>query len=75
MADKIEMIPCVDCRDLPNEIEDFISEKYDYGCHYNHTVLQIENNPDNLFTKWLVQNGYVFKSVSPGFDLVALYGT
>ena len=70
----MEMIPLIDCRKLPKEIEDDVFERYDYGCHYEHAVLQVKDD-GNAFADWLKLQGYRFKTTPPHFDLVALYGT
>ena len=71
------LIPLIDCVDLPKEINDYLLDEHEYGCHYDHTVLQIEND-GNLFAEWLKFKGYKFQSNPdgyPSFDLIALYGT
>lgn len=71
---KFENIILVDCTYLSSEIQDYLSNKHEYSCHYDHTVLQIEDD-GNIFAEWLKENDYKFKSVPPKFDLIALYGT
>jgi hypothetical protein len=52
-------------------------DEHDCTCHYDHNILQIEDN-GNAFAEWLKAKGYKFKSnpnEHPGFDLIALYGS
>jgi len=73
--DKIELIPLIDCRDLPEEVTDYLLDEHEYGCHYDHTVIQVHDD-GNVFAEWLKANGHQFKSKSEdSFDLIALYGT
>ena len=73
----MEFIILVSCEEIPIDVREYISDEYDYECHYDHTVLQVEDN-GNLFAEWLKARGYKFKSKStdhPSWDLIALYGT
>lgn len=72
-----ELIPLVDCLKIPREVEEYLLDSHDYGCHYDHTVIQLEDD-GNVFAEWLKSKGYQFKSTTetrPGFDFIAVYGT
>jgi len=74
---EMETIILVDCTEVPSSIQEYLLDKYEYGCHCDHTVLQIEDD-GNPFAEWLKSNGYKFKNKLtdyPSWDLVALYGT
>jgi hypothetical protein len=76
---KSEQITLINCVCIPNDVTDYICEEYDYGCHYDHTVLQVEDD-GGLLAEWLKKNGYVFKYHTDGkeystSDSIAFYGT
>ena len=76
-GEKMKFIPLIDCIDLPRAVEKYLLDEHDCTCHYDHNILQIENN-GNVFAEWLKAKGYKFKSnpnSHPGFDLIALYGS
>jgi hypothetical protein len=74
----MEMIPLIDCTEFSgNDITDYLEETHDYGCHYDHTVIQLEDD-GNVLAIWLKEQGYEFKYHNTkygSFDLIALYGT
>jgi hypothetical protein len=76
---KMEDIKLIDCVCIPDDVTDYICEYYDYSCHYDHTVLQVEDD-GGLLAEWLKKNGYVFKYKTDGneytsSDSIAFYGT
>lgn len=73
----MKMIPFIDCVDLPEDVLDWLLEEHDYGCHYDHTILQIEDD-GNPLAEWMKSQGYEFihkTSDFPSWDMVALYGS
>jgi len=76
-GEKVKFIPLIHCTDLPRAVEKYLSDEYEYDCHCDHDILQIEDN-GNAFAEWLKAQGYKFKSnpnIYPDFDLIALYGS
>ena len=72
-----EMIPLIDGVDVPNDVIEDMLEKHDYSCHYDHQVLQVEDDGGRL-AEWLKENGYEFKyhKIKHGFcDWIAFIGT
>ena len=73
----MKMIPFIDCVDLPPDVLDWLLKEHEYGCHYDHTVLQIEDD-GNPLAEWMKSQGYLFVHKSgdfPSWDMVALYGS
>lgn len=71
----LETIVFIDCCDVPDEIRDYLFDEHDYGCHYDHIVIQLHND-GNIFAEWLKGQGYKFSNPDPeDWDFVALYGT
>ena len=70
---KIEMIPCVEAGDMPQEVENYCIDR-EIGIHYQNDIAQIEND-DNPFANWLRENGYKFKETSWGFNYIGIIAT
>jgi hypothetical protein len=76
----MEEILLVDCTEIDSKgVSDYLLDAHEYGCHYDHTVLQIEDD-GNPFAEWLKSKGYVFKYHNDprkhrSWDMIALYGT
>ena len=77
-GEKMKFIPLIDCTEIPRRVRKYLEDKYDYGCHCDHAILQAEND-GNIFAEWLKSQGYKFKTRPneyPGSDdLIALYGS
>jgi hypothetical protein len=55
MKDKIKMIPCIDARDLPVEVLNWLSEE-EIQTHYQNDVAIIVDD-GNPFAEWLKSCG------------------
>lgn len=72
----LELITCINAVEMPNDVIDYCIEKLDTSTHYQNDVVQVYNN-NNVFAKWLKENGYKFKSNfdSEEFDHIGIIAT
>jgi len=58
MLIKIKMIPCVDTRDLPADVEDYCIEN-DISTHCQNDIVTVEDD-GNVLAEWLKAQGVNF---------------
>jgi len=67
---EITYIPAVAATDMPPEVEEWCIDN-EYSTHYQNDIAQVEND-GNPFAKWLIKNGYKFKSK---YDNVGIFAS
>lgn len=67
----IKEIYLVDSNDFPDEISNYFIENCSLKLCGNSVVKTYDNN--DIFSQWLIKNGYKFKCEPGQFDYIAIY--
>ncbi len=67
----LKLMTYVDATEMPSEVIDYCVER-EVSTHYQNDIMQVPNN-NNVFAKWLRENGYKFNS--DDFDNIGIIAT
>jgi len=65
----LSQITCVNATEMPSEAIDYCVER-EISTHYQNDIIFLEND-GNPFAKWLISNGYKFKSKYDAIGIIA----
>ena len=71
--DVMEMVQCVNAEDMPEEVEEWCSNR-EISTHYENGLHQVEDD-GNPFSEWLKTQGFKFDDEKLGFTWVGVWGT